>query len=120
MLVTGLASGLETSEIASVGRPWLEALVFAILSGVALRSVWTPPEVWRAGVEFSAKTLLEIAVVPIGASVRVGAHLSVGPALIAGIAGVVVMAIASSFGAAVRLACPNAWPYSAARSSRFP
>jgi len=36
----------------------LRQLVFAILVGVAIRSVWTPAEFWRAGVEFSAKTLL--------------------------------------------------------------
>ena len=58
VLVTGLAYGLQTFEIAVAGRPWLEALVFAILVGVAIRSVWTPAEFWRAGVEFSAKTLL--------------------------------------------------------------
>ncbi len=95
--MTALAYGLQAIEIVSVGRPWLEALVFAILLGVAIRSVWTPPGFWHAGIAFSAKRLLEIAVVLLGASVSVRAVLAIGPALIAGIAIVVVVAIATSY-----------------------
>ncbi len=90
--------GFRRSKSMSVGRPWLEALVFAILLGVAIRSVWTPPGFWHAGIAFSAKRLLEIAVVLLGASVSVRAVLAIGPALIAGIAVVVVVAIATSYG----------------------
>jgi len=97
ILVTAVAYLLEAIEVDLVGRPWLEALVFAILLGVAVRSVWTPPSALRAGIEFSAKTLLEIAVVLLGASVSVRALLAIGPELIAGIAVVVVVAIAASY-----------------------
>src|SRR5271170_7487251 len=97
ILVTAVAYLLQAIEIDLVGRPWLEALVFAILLGVAIRSVWTSSSVWRAGIEFSAKTLLEIAVVLLGASVSVRAVLAIGPALIVGIAAVVVVAIATSY-----------------------
>lgn len=96
-LVTATAYVLQTIEIKATGRPWLEALVFAILLGVAIRSVWTPPNIWRAGIEFSAKTLLEIAVVLLGASVSARAVLSIGPALIIGIAVIVVVAIGTSY-----------------------
>jgi uncharacterized integral membrane protein (TIGR00698 family) len=98
VLVTVLAYSVQAIEIDYVGRPWLEALVFAILFGVAIRSVWTPPSFWHAGIEFSAKKLLEIAVVLLGASVSVGAVLAIGPELIVGIAVVVVVvAIATSY-----------------------
>jgi uncharacterized integral membrane protein (TIGR00698 family) len=97
ILVTTVAYRLQAIEIDLVGRPWLEALVFAILLGVAIRSVWTPPSVWSSGIEFGAKTLLEIAVVLLGASVSVRAVLAIGPALIVGIAAVVVVAIATSY-----------------------
>ena len=107
VLVTALAYGLQFFEIQLVGRPWLEALVFAILLGVAIRSVWTPAGVWHAGVEFSAKTLLEIAVVLLGASVSVTAVLAIGPALIAGIAIVVVIAIAASYAISRALGLPR-------------
>ncbi len=107
ILVTAVAYGLQAIEIDLAGRPWLEALVFAILLGVVVRSVWTPSNVWRAGIEFSAKTLLEIAVVLLGASVSVRAVLAIGPALIVGIALVVVVAIATSYGISRALGLPQ-------------
>ena len=107
VVVTALAYALQSAEIALVGRPWLEALVFAILLGVALRSVWTPGDLWREGVEFSAKTLLEIAVVLLGASVSVGAVLAIGPALIGGIVVVVLVAIAASYAISRALGLPR-------------
>jgi uncharacterized integral membrane protein (TIGR00698 family) len=97
VLVTALAYLLQAIEIDRAGRPWLEALVFAILLGVAIRSVWTPSGFWHAGIEFSAKRLLEIAVVLLGASVSIRAVLAIGPELIVGIAIVVVVAIATSY-----------------------
>jgi len=107
IMVTAIAYLLQAIEIDHVGRPWLEALVFAILLGVAIRSVWTPASRWRAGIEFSAKTLLEIAVVLLGASVSVRAVLAIGPALIGGIAIVVVVAIATSYGISRALGLPQ-------------
>ena len=107
LLVATFALGLQVIEVALVGRPWLEALVFAILLGVAIRSVWTPADLWRAGIEFSAKTLLEIAVVLLGASVSVSAVLAIGPALIAGVAVVVMLAIATSYGISRALGLPR-------------
>lgn len=107
ILVTAFAYLLEAVEIGIAGRPWLEALVFAILLGVAIRSVWTPPGAWLSGIDFSAKTLLEIAVVLLGASVSVRAVLAIGPALIVGIAIVVVVAIATSYAISRTLGLPR-------------
>lgn len=97
VLVTALAYLLEATEIRFAGRLWLEALVFAILLGVAIRSVWAPSRAWRAGIEFSAKTLLEIAVVLLGASVSVHAVLAIGTSLLIGIPVIVVVAITTSY-----------------------
>ena len=97
-LTTGLAFVLQVVEERLVGQPYVEALVLAILLGVAIRTVWTPPERFRPGIEVSAKLLLEIAVMLLGASVSVQAVLAIGPAMILGIAAVVVVAIAASFG----------------------
>ena len=107
VLVTAFAYLLQAIEIDRVGRPWLEAIVFAILLGVVIRSGWTLPSGLRAGVEFCAKTLLEIAVVLLGASVSVRAVLSIGPALIGGIAIVVIVAIATSYGISRALGLPQ-------------
>ena len=97
VLVTAAAYLCEAVEVRLVGRPWLEALVFAILLGVAIRTAWTPARLWHRGLEFSAKTLLEIAVVLLGASVSIRAVLAIGPALLFGIAVVVVVAIVASY-----------------------
>ena len=106
-IITAAAYVLQFIEIRAVGRPWLEALVFAILLGVMLRSVWEPLALWRFGIEFAAKTFLEIAVVLLGASVSVQAVLAIGPALIVGIAAVVLVAVAVSYGICRALGLPQ-------------
>ncbi len=98
LAVTLAASLLAGIERHLFGAAWLEALVLAIVVGAAIRTCWTPDARWRPGIEFSAKMLLEIAVVLLGASVSAGAVLAAGPALLAGIAGVVVLAIACAYG----------------------
>ena len=66
----GLAAvGLQGLEVQLTGRAWLEALVLAILLGAAVRTVWAPGPLWTGGVEFSARTLLELAVALLGLGV---------------------------------------------------
>ena len=95
--VTLVAVGLQHLETRLAGQPYLEALVLAILLGVAIRTFWTPGRRWRPGIEFSAKILLETAVVLLGASVSVRAVVALGPALLLGIVLVVAVAIAASY-----------------------
>lgn len=98
ILVTGAATLLQVVEVRLAGEPYLEALVLAILLGVAVRAVWEPGPLWRPGITFSAKTLLEIAVVLLGASVSARTVMALGPELLVGIALVVAVAIATSYG----------------------
>ncbi|GLS45681.1 YeiH family protein [Methylobacterium brachythecii] len=98
IVVTAAALGLEAAEGHLFGRAWLEALVLAILLGTALRTAWTPPEHFFPGIAFGAKTVLEIAVVLLGASLSLGTLLAAGPGLLVGIAAVVALAIAASYG----------------------
>ncbi|WP_176590275.1 YeiH family protein [Sphingobium sp. EM0848] len=104
--LTAAAYGLEASERALAGKAWLEALVLSILLGTALRSLWTPDRKWRAGIDFSAKYLLEVAVVLLGVSVSAATILAAGPALLFGIAGVVASAMLLSFGIGRLLGLP--------------
>lgn len=97
LAVSAAAFGLQSAESALAGRPWLEALVLAILLGAALRGLWSPGPVWAVGIGFSAKTLLELAVILLGLSVSARSVLDAGTGLLAGIAGVVVLAIAASY-----------------------
>jgi uncharacterized integral membrane protein (TIGR00698 family) len=95
--VTGIATALQWVEVRLVGQAYLEALVLAILLGVAIRSAWAPGPRWRPGIAFSAKILLEIAVVMLGAAVSARTVIALGPALLVGIVAVVAVAIATSY-----------------------
>ncbi|ACA18890.1 conserved hypothetical protein [Methylobacterium sp. 4-46] len=107
LAVAAASVGLERVEARLFGRAWLEALVLAILIGTALRTAWAPPARWRPGIAFSAKTLLEIAVVLLGASLSADAILAAGPGLLVGIAAVVAAAIALGYGLGRALGLPR-------------
>lgn len=94
-LVTAAGFGLQALETVFFGHAWLESLVLAILLGSVVRTFYRLDARFDAGIHFGAKILLEIAVVLLGASVSAGAILEKGPALIGGIAAVVVVIVAS-------------------------
>src|SRR4051812_19841667 len=108
---------LQALEQRLLSHPYLESLEIAILLGMMLRTVWEPGEQWRPGIRFSAGTLLEIAVVLLGASLDLRSVLAAGPGLLLGIAGVVALALLASYGVsraaglprrmAVLVACGN-------------
>ena len=99
--VTLGATALARLESALFGRAWLEALVLAILLGTAIRtafaSVGAAKAAWHPGIVFSAKTLLEVAVVLLGAAISAPALLAAGPGLLIGIAVTVMLAISASY-----------------------
>ncbi len=95
--VTVFSFGLERIEAGVFGRAWLEALVLAILVGTAIRTAWTPGKRWAAGINFSAKTLLEVAVLLLGASISARTLVAAGPGLLVGIAATVAVAIGASY-----------------------
>ena len=95
--LTVAAYGLQAVEVHFTQQPYLEALVLAILVGVALRTAWTPGPRWTPGIAFSAKFVLEVAIVMLGASVSVATILALGPVLIFGIAGIVAISIGLSY-----------------------
>jgi len=64
---------------------------------VAVRAVWTPAPRFIPGLNFSAKTVLEVAIVMLGASVSVATIAALGPILIVGIASIVSLAIGASY-----------------------
>lgn len=106
MAVTLIAYAVDRLEAALLGRDWLEALVLAILVGTAVRTAWTPGQRWFPGITFSAKTLLEIAVVLLGASVSARTVMAAGPDLLIGIAGTVAVAVVASYGLGRLLGLP--------------
>ncbi|HVJ54262.1 MAG TPA: putative sulfate exporter family transporter [Aliidongia sp.] len=105
--VSAGAVGLEQLETRLFGQAWLESLVLAILLGTVIRTAWKPDARWVPGIQFSAKILLEIAVLLLGASISAQAIASAGPALLAGIVGTVAIAICASYGLARLLRLPQ-------------
>jgi uncharacterized integral membrane protein (TIGR00698 family) len=96
-LVTLAAIAMQVVEERLFGRGWLEALVLAILLGTAIRTAWQPTPRWLPGINFSAKTLLEVAVLLLGVSISTRTVMTVGPMLLAGIMLAVLTAITISY-----------------------
>jgi uncharacterized integral membrane protein (TIGR00698 family) len=92
-LVSLVATALQMGEQQLFGRIWLESLVLAILIGAAVRLFWRPDSRTAPGIAFTAKPVLELAVVLLGASVSAATLWSIGPILLLVIAFVVVAAI---------------------------
>ncbi|MEI4484093.1 MULTISPECIES: YeiH family protein [unclassified Phyllobacterium] len=88
----------EYIQSAVFGVRWVESLVLAIAIGIAIRSFRQPGQSLLAGIDFSAKLLLELAIVMLGASISLTAMKGAGATLIAGIAGVVILSISISYG----------------------
>lgn len=83
-------------EVQVFGHAWLEALVLAILVGMVIRTFVPLPRQLNPGISFTAKQILEVAIVLLGASVDVPAVIGAGPGLIAGIVIVVACSITLS------------------------
>lgn len=97
LAVTLAAVCLTSLEQYLTGGVWLETLVLAILLGAGVRAAWTPGPRFNAGIAFSAKALLEVAVVLLGASVSAATLSSLGVALVFGIFALVAMTIVIGF-----------------------
>jgi uncharacterized integral membrane protein (TIGR00698 family) len=79
------------------GQAWIGDLVLAIAIGVFIRSITTMPKTAESGIKFSAKTLLEIAVALLGASLSLSILRGAGGLLIGGIALIVAFSLIGSY-----------------------
>ncbi|MCZ3378009.1 YeiH family protein [Rhizobium sp. AG207R] len=91
------AYAAEHVEVGLLGGRWIESLVLAIAFGIAVCTIKPLKPAMKPGVDFSAKFLLEIAIVLLGASISLSAIRGAGVWLIAGIAIVVVLSIAATY-----------------------
>ena len=115
--VTLVAVGLQAVEVQTLGHPYIEAIVIAILLGTAIRTIWEPDRRFSVGIAFSAKQMLEVAIALLGASITFTAIAASGSTLLVVIVAIVVVTLAVSFaisralGLSVRLsiliACGN-------------
>lgn len=94
-LVATLAA--EAEELVA-GRIWLEPLVLAILLGSLVRTAFPRSAGLSPGIEFSAKIPLELAIVLLGLSIDGGFLAGAGGKLLIGVAVIVTLSIALSYG----------------------
>lgn len=107
LAVGAAAFGVAELEVRTFGQPVIEALVVAILLGMAVRSTTTLPTAAAPGVDFAAKEVLEVAIVLLGASVDLPLLVRAGPALALGIVALVVLGLAISYGIGRAMGLPH-------------
>lgn len=91
------AFAAERAEFLLLGDRWVGSIVLAIAFGIVV-ATWRPlTSRFRPGIDLSAKGLLEVAIVLLGASVSYEAVRTAGLELIAGIAAVVLLSICTTF-----------------------
>lgn len=105
-VIAAVAMALQHFEELTLGHPYVDALVIAILLGMFLRNLWQFGRSWDRGIAFSARTLLEIAVMLLGASVSFGAIVGSGAALLMGIVVTVAGALVASYAIGMALDLP--------------
>jgi len=105
--ITALALATQALELRGFGHPYVEALVLAILLGAVLRAMWTPERRFQAGIAFSAKQLLELAVMLLGASLDLSLVTKSGVALLVTIVAVVLASLGVSYSVSRMLGLPN-------------
>ena len=106
--IGAVAYGLQIVETRLFEHPWIEGLVLAILIGAGLRLAWAPSSLWTPGISFSAKTLLEVAVALLGATVSGAAVAALGPWLLLAIVGVVAAAVVGGYALGRAFGLPHA------------
>jgi uncharacterized integral membrane protein (TIGR00698 family) len=105
--ITAVSLGAQLVEEHFFAHPYVEALVIAIVLGMAIRTAWQPSERWRSGIAFSAKQLLEVAVMLLGASVSFAAIVASGYLLVAAIVATVAIMLAVTYGLSRILGLPT-------------
>ena len=92
--VVAVASlAIAGAETRVLGHPVIEALVVALLLGMAVRLVWRPGTVFEPGIRFASKELLEFSIVLLGVSVDLPLLLRAGPALAVAIVSIVAVGV---------------------------
>lgn len=98
--VTLLAFLCGKLQIGAFGSVWVDDLIVAILFGTIVHSAFGLPTTLKTGVKFASKTVLEIAIVLLGASISFQTIAQVGLGLFLTVALIVPTALLVSYGIA--------------------
>lgn len=93
LLLSAFAVVLEMAERRLLGKAWLESLNLALLLGVGIRTACKPGPRWAAGTKFCSRTLLNIAIVCLGASFAPNAVFGAGLHLLLAVVALVASSI---------------------------
>ena len=102
-----LAYGAEWIEIELTGQRFMDALVFSIILGTAAHSILGLHPRFLKGIHFSAKYLLELAIVLLGASVSLTIIETLGPMLLLVVIVIVALAIGVSYAIGKMMGLPD-------------
>jgi len=97
VVVATLSWLIQRGEERAFGHAIIEALVVAIVLGMIVRTARALPARFAPGVAFSAKQILEVAVLLLGASVDLPELLRAGPALLVGIVAIVASGLTAGY-----------------------
>lgn len=84
---------IDHAQAALFGQRWVDGLVFAIVLGSAIRSLRRLDPRLEPGIGFSAKAVLELAIVLLGATISFASIARAGAPLFAMVAGVVLLSL---------------------------
>lgn len=105
--ITLAADGIERLEVAAAGFPWVDGLVFAIVLGTLIHTLFGLPDRLWPGVRFASKFLLEAAIVLLGASISAATIAAQGLTMLGAVAGMVVASLLVSYGIGRALGLPD-------------
>ncbi|TDH38472.1 putative sulfate exporter family transporter [Pseudohoeflea suaedae] len=103
IVVSLAAFGAEILETRVLGDRYLENLVLAILIGALIRSAGRLPRAFEPGIHFAAHSVLEAAIVLLGATISLQALEAAGGALIFGIVAAIILTLLISYGLGLAL-----------------
>jgi uncharacterized integral membrane protein (TIGR00698 family) len=95
--IAAVAWLLQAAEERMFGRPYVEALVLALLIGVVVAAVWDAPDSLKPGIQVASREFLEVAVCLIGVAIDTALLRQAGAGLFAGIVVIVVASLAITY-----------------------
>ena len=98
MAIAALAYLVAFAETALGGRVWFDALVLSIVLGTAARTALPLRPLFGPGIHFAAKTILEFAIVLLGASASASMIADAGMPVIVLVVSLVLLSLAVSYG----------------------
>jgi uncharacterized integral membrane protein (TIGR00698 family) len=97
LCIVALALAAEWLEERMLGGRYVDALVLSILAGTLTHTLFGLAPRFVAGVQFAAKTVLEVAVVLLGGTISAAALAQSGLELVVAVALVVLLALIASY-----------------------